>query len=60
MFIGGLQLALVCFNFTSVASLVHLRVVRPMKNCADIETVTRIVKLVAIPRFSSSSLLLRL
>ena len=41
----------------SVASLVHLRVVNPMKNFADIEDVARIDELVAVSRLASSSLL---
>ena len=42
-FIDGLLLALGLFKDTSLASLVQLRVVKPMKNCDDIVAVARIV-----------------
>ena len=43
-----------------MASLIRLRVVKPMKNCVVIEAVAMFVELVAVPRLSSSLLLVRL
>ena len=43
-----------------MASLLCHRLVKPMKYFTDIEVVARTVELVAIPRLSFSSLLLRL
>ena len=43
-----------------MASLLRHRVVKPIKYFADIGAVARTVELVAVPRLSSSSLLLRL
>ena len=43
-----------------MASLLRHRLVKPMKYFTNIEVVAKTVELVAVPRLSSSSLLLRL